>query len=616
LSCRAVYKQPPPLMKFGLWNGTPIPSDWLWSEKLDGIRAVHLSEVSFLETRNGGVLSAPEEFMEYVKGFNRLLTRKLQEDYLEQQIDKNKMTRKDYSALLQKGGRNVPLKSKGSSKLDISIMLDGELWAGRERFQELVSAAKTTRNQNPQQEVWSFSSTSKGHGPLNHKHPDELLQQQELKECGSRGTDSFSLLAKQDSSKRSAGTGFWGVYFMIFDFLCPPRIIKKGNKHKWMGVRTGKKGEVARKPTPLEHHVRLMTFSRRYQILQNVHAAYLRERKQIVPVRTVFQHDCSSIRGKTFDTAFDLQRSLLHHKAVDPEQGVPTGNIPEGLMLREPEGAYEQAARSPSVLKVKPYQEYECLCVGVNEGDGRFEGLVGALQAEAVGHDGTIKCFNAGSGLTDSLRINIKSAKKGYAPLMKGRGGYVGRVFTMRCNGYTDGGVPRFPRFICWRPDRDGVEVLLYGSGMQTDIKARVMTCRFVSKQQLGRNKELLVTLRVGPGQDAAGKQFSIGHRGIPEEFRRALRSKEARLEGQVTVEFYSREEKLGCPRITAWEGLATSPSALAKAMAKKMEERKKKAAKVQKREAKSKSKGGTKSKSASAKDKKKKSGKTTKRKK
>lgn len=559
-------------MKFGLWNGTPIPSDWLWSEKLDGIRGVHLSEVSFLETRNGGVLSAPEEFMEYVKGFSRLLTRRLQEEYLEDLVRNDKLERKDLEAILQRSGGKGPLKL--GKRLDISIMLDGELWAGRERFQELVSAAKTTRNQNPQQEVWSFSS-SKSIGPLTHKHPEELLQQQELVGSGSRGADAFSFLAKQENSKRSAGTGFWGVYFMIFDFLCPPRSLRK-LKGK---VRGSKMGEVARKPSAVEHLLRMMTFKRRYELLQEVHAKFVREKKGTVPVRIVFQHSCSSLRGKTFNTAFDLQRALLHHKAVDPEQGVPKGNIPEGLMLREPSGAYQQAARSLSVLKVKPYQEYECACVGVNEGEGRFEGLVGALQAQAVGHDGNIKYFNAGSGLTDTLRINVKAAKRDYNPLgIRAKGGYVGRVFTMRCNGYTDGGVPRFPRFICWRPDRDAVEVLLNGGGMQTDNKARVKTCKFVSKQLKGATRgELHVTLRVAPGEKAGGQEFSIDNRSIPEEFRRALKYPQLapeRLEGDVTLEFYSRTEELGSPRITAWEGLNLVPSKLNKALAKKADQR------------------------------------------
>eukprot|EP00756_Hemistasia_phaeocysticola_P016640 Hpha_TRINITY_DN15488_c3_g8::TRINITY_DN15488_c3_g8_i1::g.175606::m.175606 len=591
LLCRAVYKEPPPLMKFGLWNGTPVPSQWLWSEKLDGIRAAHMSEVSFLETRNGGVLSAPEEFMEYLKGFNRLLTRRLQEEYLNHCVKAGKITAGAKKEALKGSLPHQPITRVGIAKtagvkLDISIMLDGELWAGRERFQELVSAAKTTRNQNPMQERWSFSPSSL----LQHKYPEELLQMRELVQATASG-DARRFLAVQEPSKRSEGLGYWGVYFMMFDFLCPPRTFKK---HKSQGRKRA--GEVLRKPSPVEHFVRVMGFRDRYRLMEDVHKDYVAIKKRMVPVRLVHQNSCSELAGKTYDTAFDLQRALLHHKALDPMQGVPKGNIPEGLMLREPEAPYEQMQRSPAVLKVKPYQEYECLCVGVNEGEGRFQGLVGALQAEGVGHDGQVKSFCAGSGLTDALRVSLRSARRTYDPTGSRRGGYVGRVFTMRCNGYTDAGVPRFPRFVCWRPDRDGAEMLLYGSGMQVDNRPRAHTCVIGEEGRRVKKGELSLQLRLKTGPQA-GKTFWVGPRSLPEDIRRSLsRTQSANLpKGDITVQFFSRQDEYGCPLITDWEDLVIKPSKVlkaAKAAPKKAPKTaKKKAADAKKKKATSKTK-------------------------
>src|SRR4029079_13323977 len=51
----------------------------------------------------------------------------------------------------------------------------------------------------------------------------------------------------------------------------------------------------------------------------------------------------------------------------------------EGLMLRQPESAYE-AGRSPTLLKVKPYDDAEATVVAHEPGRGKFAGLLGSLQ--------------------------------------------------------------------------------------------------------------------------------------------------------------------------------------------------------------------------------------------
>jgi DNA ligase-1 len=100
----------------------------------------------------------------------------------------------------------------------------------------------------------------------------------------------------------------------------------------------------------------------------------------------------------------------------------------EGLMLRQPESAYE-AGRSPTLLKVKPYDDAEATVIAHEPGKGKFAGKLGALRLRA--EDG--REFSVGSGLTDADR-------KSPPP--------VGTVVTYRFRGLTAKGLPRFPSYL------------------------------------------------------------------------------------------------------------------------------------------------------------------------
>lgn len=108
------------------------------------------------------------------------------------------------------------------------------------------------------------------------------------------------------------------------------------------------------------------------------------------------------------------------------------------------------------MLKVKIAEEYECVCIGIDEGAGRLAGRVGALVCKLRHDDGFVR-FNCGSGLTSELRIGLDDAR---VEADDDEGGYVGRVVTVQCNGLTDSGRPRFPRFVRWRWDRSATDVL------------------------------------------------------------------------------------------------------------------------------------------------------------
>ncbi|HEX4641050.1 MAG TPA: DNA ligase [Chthoniobacterales bacterium] len=105
----------------------------------------------------------------------------------------------------------------------------------------------------------------------------------------------------------------------------------------------------------------------------------------------------------------------------------------EGLMLRKPESAYEPR-RSPTLLKVKPYDDAEATVIAHEPGKGKLAGKLGALRVRT--DDG--REFSIGSGLTDADRESPPP---------------IGTVITYRFRGLTAKGMPRFPSYLRIRRD-------------------------------------------------------------------------------------------------------------------------------------------------------------------
>jgi DNA ligase 1 len=105
----------------------------------------------------------------------------------------------------------------------------------------------------------------------------------------------------------------------------------------------------------------------------------------------------------------------------------------EGLMLRQPESEYE-AGRSPTLLKVKPYDDAEATVIAHEPGKGKFAGKLGAIRVQT--DDG--RQFSIGSGFTDAQRESPPP---------------VGTVITYRFRGLTAKGLPRFPSYLRVRQD-------------------------------------------------------------------------------------------------------------------------------------------------------------------
>lgn len=101
----------------------------------------------------------------------------------------------------------------------------------------------------------------------------------------------------------------------------------------------------------------------------------------------------------------------------------------EGLMLRRANAPY-RSGRSDDLIKLKTVDDAEAMVVGYVPGQGKYQGMTGALLVQ-------MPCgqqFRLGSGLTDALRAQPPA---------------LGTVVSYRHNGWHASGLPRFARF--WR---------------------------------------------------------------------------------------------------------------------------------------------------------------------
>eukprot|EP01060_Flectonema_neradi_P041694 TRINITY_DN997_c0_g1_i1.p1 TRINITY_DN997_c0_g1~~TRINITY_DN997_c0_g1_i1.p1 ORF type:complete len:330 (+),score=64.61 TRINITY_DN997_c0_g1_i1:40-1029(+) len=125
----------------------------------------------------------------------------------------------------------------------------------------------------------------------------------------------------------------------------------------------------------------------------------------------------------------------------------------EGLMVRHPDSVYVDG-RSRDLLKVKETEDEEALVFDIALGIGKYDGLIGALRCMLM--NGVT--FECGVGLNDEQRAADPSE-------------FVGKVITVKHQGITDKGVPRFPHFKGMRPDRDPEEFHEMGCIISTMIE-------------------------------------------------------------------------------------------------------------------------------------------------
>ena len=115
----------------------------------------------------------------------------------------------------------------------------------------------------------------------------------------------------------------------------------------------------------------------------------------------------------------------------------------EGLMFKDPLAAY-QCKRTFSWLKVKPYIELTLGIRDVIEGEGKAEGMMGALVCSGQ-YEGDFIAVSVGSGFSDDLRVEC----------WHGKDELIGRLIEVRADAVTtnqDGTKSlRFPRFKSFR---------------------------------------------------------------------------------------------------------------------------------------------------------------------
>jgi DNA ligase-1 len=105
----------------------------------------------------------------------------------------------------------------------------------------------------------------------------------------------------------------------------------------------------------------------------------------------------------------------------------------EGLMLHHSLAHY-RAGRTDQLLKYKRWNEAEARVVGYRPGKGKYAGMVGALLVR----DAHGRRFALGSGLRDADRARPPA---------------IGSRVTIRYNGLTAKGTPRFARYQRLRDD-------------------------------------------------------------------------------------------------------------------------------------------------------------------
>jgi len=115
-----------------------------------------------------------------------------------------------------------------------------------------------------------------------------------------------------------------------------------------------------------------------------------------------------------------------------------TSNGAEGIMVRAPGSPYEEK-RSKYMLKYKIKEDAECIVRGYLQGEGRLQGMLGALRCEMIKDGKETGVFsNIGTGFSDFQRkyYNTPSSSE-YIPL--------GAIVSFSYMEMTNDGIPRHP---------------------------------------------------------------------------------------------------------------------------------------------------------------------------
>jgi ATP-dependent DNA ligase len=165
----------------------------------------------------------------------------------------------------------------------------------------------------------------------------------------------------------------------------------------------------------------------------------------------------------SFKDRHDLLKKLLagvkHVKVVETKHGVKEADIVtlkekfiqegyEGAMIRNTHSPYEYAKRSYNLQKLKDFDDAEFEIVSANEGNGSLKGCVGSFTVKMK--DG--KTFDAKLDGTNNGDTDMKNHDH-LKHLWENPEEWKGKMATIRYQGLTKYGIPRFPVMKCIRSD-------------------------------------------------------------------------------------------------------------------------------------------------------------------
>lgn len=163
-------------------------------------------------------------------------------------------------------------------------------------------------------------------------------------------------------------------------------------------------------------------------------------RERLINYQPLFSYRLQLVQAINLNLDTDLgQESFKKMNKQALEEGY------EGLMIKPVNEGYK-CKRSHAWLKIKPFIEVTLEVVGVEEGTGKNEGMLGALVV-AGNDDGKDFHLNVGSGLTDDMRKDVWAVKDAV----------IGQLVEIRADAATqsqdadDVWSLRFPRFKTFR---------------------------------------------------------------------------------------------------------------------------------------------------------------------
>ncbi len=108
----------------------------------------------------------------------------------------------------------------------------------------------------------------------------------------------------------------------------------------------------------------------------------------------------------------------------------------EGLIVRDPDHEWVDGKRLKTFYRLKKVHTYDLKCIGSTEGEGRLEGMMGALiLVDATGRE----VCSVGTGFTDADR----------------RMEYEGKIIEVKCERISKDGILVMPRYVAIREPKE-----------------------------------------------------------------------------------------------------------------------------------------------------------------